>query len=158
MPEPLETVYDHILSQADEDADPVEPTPVGIDQIQQDPRKVTLYCDCGQDAVYTFKAAKRLMGLCTSSACMKKALPRLEEWAKSSQSKSWELLEKDDMAPAPKPKLSATEEIKEFQKEHGLSMTGELNLETVNSLRLVGRGGMIPVWLERLAEESNETV
>jgi hypothetical protein len=152
-----ETVYDHLLSQADEDADPVEPTPIEIDQIQQDPRKVTLYCECGQDAVYTFKAAKRLLGLCPSSACMKKALPRLEEWAKIAQSKSFEILENDDPEP-PKPKLSAREEILAFQREHGLSETGDLNRESLLALRQAGRGGMIPIWLEKLAEESNGSV
>jgi hypothetical protein len=157
MPEPLETVYDHLLSQADEDADPVEPTPVEIDQIQQDPRKVTLYCECGLDAVYTFKAAKRLLGLCSSSACMKKALPRLEEWAKVAQSKSFEILENDDPEP-PKPKPTAREEIRKFQREHGLSETGLLDLEVAKALRQAGRGGMITIWLDRLAEETNGSV
>lgn len=157
MAEPLETIYDHLLSQADEDVDPVEPTPVEIDQIQQDPRKVTLYCECGQDAVYTFKAAKRLLGLCPSSACMKKALPRLEEWAKVAQSKSFEILENEDPEP-PKPKILAREEVRLFQKEHGLAQTGLLDLEVAKALRQAGRSGMITIWLEKLAEESNESV
>jgi hypothetical protein len=150
-----ETVYDHLLSQADEDVDLSAPaTQIEIDCIQQDPRKVTLYCDCGQDAVYSFKAAKRLLGCCSSSACMKKALPQLEGWAERAQSKTFELLESDD-EPPPKPRLTVGEEIRAFQREHGLPQTGELNKSDLEALRRVGRGGMIPVWLERLAEETN---
>jgi hypothetical protein len=153
-----ETVYERILeggTTVDEEIVQTTPVPIEIDRIQEDPRKITLYCDCGQEAVYRFRAAKRVMPLCSSSGCLKKALPRLEEWVKSALSKSWELLSGEDILTQPKPpKLTAKEEILAFQREQGLSEDGIVGEETKEALRRVGREGMIPIWRDRLLEEA----
>jgi len=155
-----ETVYDRILeggTSVNEDEIGAEPVSIEITQIQQDPRKVTLWCDCGHEAVYAFKAAKRVVPLCSSSECLRKALPKLEEWVKVAKSKSWDLLsETNDILDPPKPKLKAKEEIEIFQKEQGLAQDGILGASTEEQLRQVGRGGMIPIWREKLKEEAEE--
>jgi hypothetical protein len=155
-----ETVYDRILeggTSVDGDDVPAEPVSIEITQLQQDPRKVTLWCDCGHEAVYAFKAAKRVVPLCSSSGCLRKALPKLEEWVKVAKSKSWALLsETNDILDPPKPKLKAKDEIRIFQQEQGIPTDGILGSQTEERLRDVGRGGMIPIWREKLKEEADE--
>ena len=155
-----ETVYDRILeggTSLNEDDIPAEPVSIEISQIQQDPRKVTLWCDCGHEAIYAFKAAKRVVPLCSSSGCFRKALPKVEEWVKVAKSKSWALLsEPNDILDPPKPKLKAKQEISNFQEEQGLIPDGLLGRATEERLREVGRGGMIPIWREKLKEEAEE--
>ena len=155
-----ETVYERILeggTSLDEEIVQTAPVPIEIDRILEDPRKVTLYCDCGQEAIYRFRAAKRVIPLCSSSGCMKKALPRLEEWVKSALSKSWELLSGEDILTQPKPRKStAKEEIRAFQREQGLPDDGIVGEKTKEALRRVGREGMLSIWRDRLLEETDD--
>lgn len=149
---PKATAYDRLL--ADEvipgEKPKIPATTIEIDILDRDPRKVSLTCDtCGTDAIYAFKAAKRLLGCCGSSGCMKPILPKLEQWAIEAQSKSWGLLADDDLIPE-KPQLSAREEILEFQKTQKLPETGDLDTSTEEALRKTGRVGMISIWRSRL--------
>lgn len=153
-----ETVYERLLdgpSVVEEEGTPPEPARVEIDAIDLDPRKITLYCSCGEKATYNFRTAKRVLPLCCSSACMRKALPKLEEWAKAAKSRSWDLLTEGDVLEKPEPKPTARQEIQQFQREVGLSDDGLLGAQTCQALQDAGRGGMIPIWRSRLLEESS---
>lgn len=134
----------------------VEPAPISIEVIEDDPRKISMRCECGQSAVYKFSAAKRILGLCSSSECMKRALSHLERWNTAAKSRSLNLLENDILEGSPKPtRKTARREIRDYQRSVGLPEDGILSPVTKESLRRAGRSGMISVWEVRLREEKS---
>lgn len=160
-PEPEKvTAYDRLLKDevVDTEETRIPPTTIEIGLIEEDPRKVSMTCEgCGKPAVYTLKAAKRILGCCESTGCLKPLIPKIEQWAHEAQSKSWDLLSDDSMIPE-KPKLTLREEIRKFQKEQGIPETGELTSETEAALRKCGRVGMISIWRNKLREENSPPV
>jgi murein L,D-transpeptidase YcbB/YkuD len=155
-----ETVYSLLIGDGlaveVRDDSPVDPAPIEIEDNEKDPRKVTLYCSCGQEAAYKFKAAKRVLGLCSSSACMRQALETLERWSKAAKSRTWDLISEQDVLDPPAPKLSVKEEIQGFQLDHNLIQDGILGPATREALRQAGRSGMIQVWEKRLQETAED--
>ena len=156
MPEVYDLLLDGIEIDDQDDAwSPLEPTPIELDRVEVDPRKITLACACGAQAIYRLRAAKRLAGVCSSSKCLRSALDQAERWARLAKAKGWEMIAETDVLDPPRPRLTAREEIALYQKRAGIRPEdGELGPETILHLRANGRGGMITVWQARLAEEA----
>ena len=133
------------------------PTTVRIGVISEDPRKVSLICECGNVASYSLKAVHRVLGACENSGCLKKALEKIEGWAYLAQNKTWGIVQEDSALETPKPRLSIQEEIRIFQRAQRLDPSGTVDEATEAALRKEGREGMIPVWKSRLLEEVDPT-
>lgn len=136
---------------------PIQPTQVDVEHLAKDPRRVTIYCGgCGAPATFVLRGAKRVVGACELSSCMKQGIEQLERFAHLAKSKQWDIISKHDVVDNPyrsPPKKPVRQEIIEFQQAEGLTADGILGPRTSERLRAVGRAGMIPVWIERLKEE-----
>src|SRR5690242_11573004 len=68
---PVKSVYDRLLEDTetpDELAAP--PTEVTIERVEETAQQVTMSCDsCGNTAVYTFLACRRVTPCCSSTGC-----------------------------------------------------------------------------------------
>lgn len=153
-----ESVYGLLLDDEvveDCDSQPITPTSIEIEQIAKDPRRVTLHCTCGAEAIYTFKGAKRVLGVCASSDCMKQGLEQLERFAHIAKGKGWDLISGEDIlerTPQPPPK-PVRQQIRDFQEAEGLEPDGILDPRTCAALRAKGRSGMVEIWTQKLQEE-----